>query len=168
MATKQKFVERESVAHKTAKEVLADWLRSSSDNDGNNAYCSYSIKGSPNSLRWRPNSRNPVVVEYPFATHPKEGIAGFDTLWDELGFGISPTFGEICLHGYTPIAIADLALIHKGWIGGVIEVVWSNPLSKEKISLYKKIGLEEVYEIDAMWILRQCKKPDELVLKQII
>lgn len=165
---KRKFVERESVAHKAAKEALADWLCRSSDNDKGNCYCCYPIKGCKDSLTWRPNGRTPVEIEYPFATHPKYGVTGATSLWDELGFSCAPTFKELCLDGYTPLAIADLVLIHKGWVGAVIEVVWSNPLSKEKIALYKKIGIEEVYEIDAMWILRQCKKPSELALRRML
>jgi hypothetical protein len=59
------FIAKESIAHKTAKDTLAQWLRDAPEK-GNDDYWVYPIRsGDP--LMWRPNWGEPVFVEYPFA-----------------------------------------------------------------------------------------------------
>lgn len=59
------------------------------------------------------------------------------------------------------MAIADIAIQHKGAIMCVIEVVHRHAMSNEKIDFYRAVGISWG-EVDAEWILRQTKMPDEL------
>lgn len=160
------FTCRESIAHKTAKDTLAQWLSTATlDND----WWEYPIRDG-GSLVWRPSWGSSVFTEYPFAA---DGYGECPT-WDEVHWefdeetgpcykGDSPTFDECVLMGHPPVFIADIALRHKGTIRAVIEVVHKHPPSDEKIQFYQEHGID-LYVADAWWVLSQIARPDSLLL----
>lgn len=70
-----------------------------------------------------------------------------------------PTYEESLKHGNT-IAILDLAIAHKGQIEYGIEICHTNPVSEEKIIKLRKLGLKNLIELDAEWVLRQTRRPE--------
>jgi hypothetical protein len=164
------FIAKESIAHKTAKDTLAQWLRAAPEN-GNDDYWVYPIRnGDP--LMWRPNWGEPVFVEYPFAA---DGYGACPT-WDEVDWEFgeeagpsyksdSPTFDECVTMGHPPVFVADIALRHKGTIAAVIEVVHKHPPSDEKILFYRAQGIA-LYVVDAWWVLSQIAQPESLLLTE--
>lgn len=160
----KEFVDRESYAHKAAKEILAGWLRDQAVNHAN-----------PDSewaclppVSWRSNRTNGGVwIEYPVCPCG----AGYNPVWDEYDgdpeepeFGDAPPTYERCIEmGLVPEYVLDIALQHKGVVCTAIEVVWRHPTP-----LSKRLDLEhrgiEVIEVSAYWILSQLGKPKALKL----
>jgi hypothetical protein len=77
----------------------------------------------------------------------------------------SPTYKESLQYGNT-VAILDIAIAHKGMIKYGIEIYNTNPVTEEKIEKLYKLGLENLIELDAKWILRQTGKPDVIKVKR--
>jgi hypothetical protein len=162
----QPFKHCESFMHRDAKNYLASWLSTATD-DG--VTYSYPLRDG-DTLAWQPNGE-PVFVEYPFTI---EGH-GHCPAWDECPpFCISPdvdvftvpTYDDCVASGYQPCVVADIALRHKGGIGAVIEVVNKNPLSLKNIEKYLEIGVTEIYTVEAMWVTAQVKQPESLLLER--
>ncbi len=179
----------ESYKHQFAKATLAQWLRDIADYD---EYVG--IKP----VRWRVNRGGPnfgVWTEYPVCLDQKNSLVGLGPVWDESNWDKSehsgaitpdtyssifrdegsllskrpPSYDEVIGLGFTPIAIFDVAVQHKGCIAFAFEVVHRNPVSAQKLEYLKRVNLPwGVYTIDADWILSRVKRPDELVCKRII
>lgn len=162
------FEINESLAHRTAKEALAQWLREAPVR-GQDDYWIYPVRDGKR-LAWRPSWGSPVFVEYPFC---RDGYGARPT-WDEVSWefddehgpsykGDSPTFDECVLMGHPPAFVADIALRHKGTIIAVIEVVHKHPPSDEKILFFMESGID-LYVADSIWVLNQVRQPSELFL----
>ncbi len=151
------FVLCEPYAHKCAKEVLCGWLRAAAEFAGYDKYAGISP------VSWRVNRDGPewgVHMEYPFTQENYDN--GYCVVWDEQGTDSSPSFEQLSRLSYKVAAIADVAIQHKGSISAVFEVVWTNPLSAEKVDFYKRVGIFDVFEIDATLILAQTAPPSQL------
>jgi hypothetical protein len=156
-----KFIENESYEHKRAKELLRDWLI-------NIKYSNDHIQPAP--LTWDNAKSKRVFLEYPIVTNK---INSVKSVWNQIGFGYRghdfvPSFNDLKKCNLYPIAIVDVVIEQEGHPIYFIEVVHTNPVSKEKKQKLLRAGVSNLYEISASWILSQKERPTELVLKKII
>lgn len=142
------FTENESYKHKMAKEVLKGWFY----DDG--FVGDVGREGATN---------YEVFLEYPI-TKSSTYIQ-----WPELwGKSSIPTYNECINLGYYPKRIVDVVYVYKGIPDCFIEICHKNPTSQEKINELEELGVCNLIEIDAEWIMKQTKKPDNLKYKRLI
>lgn len=147
------FTENESYKHKKAKEVLKEWFS----------------KGDIGNISFVPNRECGVFLEYPIVT--ESGYNSVTSLWDEMlgrNDEYVPTYKYCRERGWYPKRVIDVVLPHKGMPEYFIEVCHTNPVSKEKIKQLADLGVRNLLEVDAEWVLRQTKRPDELKCKVLI
>lgn len=161
------FTKNESYKHKKAKEVLKEWF------SGGNGM---------KNIGFTPNRECGVFLEYPIVTnvfeeHDFNGtkslveINSVERNWDEiigLPYSEVPTYEYCIKKGWGPKRVIDVVLPHKGRPEYFIEVCHTNPVSKEKIKQLSDLGVHNLLEVDAEWVLRQTKRPDELKCKILI
>ena len=93
-----------------------------------------------------------------------ENIEQFNELQSEF----VPTYDDCVSFGIRPTRVIDVVLTHKGCPMWFIEICYKNPTSIEKINELKSLGMDNLIEIDAEWIMKQTKRPDEIIYKQLI
>ena len=160
-----------------AKQVLKEWF----DNTKEDINERKTIKP----ISFRSNRKSGVFLEYPICKNIKgnyyDGSMIEDTYidnswimnWDEINGGsydeYIPTYDE-CINEFNtyPIAIIDVVISHKGSPCCGIEICHTNPVSFDKIQKLKEIGVFNLIEINADWILNQVKIPSELIYKTLI
>ena len=164
----KKYTKNESYMHLKAKEVLKEWFDSSQiPNSDVHDLCGFYYK---------PNRDSGCWLEYPICK--VRGTSSWEMNWDEIASDDSgmcrmdeyiPTFDE-CINKFNsvPIAIIDVVCCHKGSPSFGIEICHKNPTSNEKINALKEFGVDELYEINATWILSQISRPKYLEYKQLI
>jgi hypothetical protein len=161
------FTENESYMHKMAKEVLREW------------FCGGSRTGD---IQFEPNRPCGVWFEYPIVITDKYN--SIECNWDELlpdpktPKNISPdtiewgeyvpTYNECVSLGLYPKRVIDVVLTHKGVPRWFIEICHKNPTSQEKINELKRLGVENLIEIDAEWIMMQTTRPTTIKYKRLI
>jgi len=168
------FTENESYKHKMSKEVLKEWFY------GGNTIGEVGCRS--------PNRKCGVWFEYPIVktdkynsidnnwdeilTNPKtpKGIDPFSShnLWIEYQMDFVPTYDECVSLGIYPKRVIDVVLTHKGTPTWFIEICHKNPTSQEKINELEMLGVRNLIEIDAEWIMKQTQKPTKLKYKQLI
>ena len=79
-----------------------------------------------------------------------------------------PTYNECIAVGIFPKRVIDVVLTHKGRPLWFIEICHTNPTSQTKINELKMLGVTNLIEIDAEWIMKQTKRPREIKYKQLI
>jgi hypothetical protein len=79
-----------------------------------------------------------------------------------------PKFDELIKLGIYPKRVIDVVLTHKGKPLWFIEICHKNPTSQEKITELKSMGVRNLIEIDAEWILSQIKRPERIKYKRLI
>jgi len=165
------FTENESYKHKMAKEVLKEWFSGG-----------YGI----GDISFWPNRKCGVFFEYPIVNNKD-----YDSIhhnWDEqltnpkitkemtldsaehwnLQSEYVPTYDECVRLGIYPKRVIDVVLTHKGSPLWFIEICHKNPTSQEKINELKVLGVRNLIEIDAEWIMKQTKRPNEIEYNQLI
>lgn len=155
----------ESYKHKFAKAVLADWLRNAEE-QRHDDYAD--VFG----LRWRSNRADGVFEEYPIVKSMVRD--GFVWAWDEECIPNTkcpciPTFEQLCSlkdPDFAPVAILDVAVLHKGLIIYGFEVVHKNDVSPLKAEILNSIYFQ-VFSISADWILSQVNRPEKLLITDI-
>ncbi len=131
----------ESYQHAAARTVFKQWLTLSNGIFG--------------PFDWR-NDNGHVHEEYPFIVGISEPIQNM--------LNRIPSYEEIIADGYYPVAIADIAIEHKGMIVYAIEIVHKHDISERKIEKLKalKSCIElEIWRVEAHWILSQIGMPTE-------
>jgi len=153
------FTENESYKHKMAKEVLKEWFYGG---------CYIGDVGS------YPNRKCGVWFEYPIVK--TDEYNSIECNWDEqltnpkkeMESEYVPTYDECISLGIYPKRVIDVVLTHKGTPTWFIEICHKNPTSQEKINELEMLGVRNLIEIDAEWIMKQTKKPSELKFKRLI
>ena len=153
------FTENESYKHKMAKEVIKEWF-----------YGGECI----GDIRFWPNRTCGVWLEYPIVKN--DSYNSIDSNWDEIMVDDNgdlqkeyvPTYEECVRLGIYPKRVIDVILTHKGIPRWFIEICHKNPTSQEKIDELKELGVRNLIEIDAEWIMKQTKKPSEIKYKRLI
>jgi len=166
------FTENESYKHKMAKVVLKEW---------------FSGGWGIGDVTFDPNRTCGVFLEYPIVKtdkynsiernwdeilmNPKIPKWDLDT-WSEKAQNLQreyvPTFDECISIGIYPKRVIDVVLTHKGMPWWFIEICHKNPTSQEKINELAMLGVTNLIEIDAEWIMKQTKKPTELKYQHLI
>ena len=164
------FTENESYKHKLAKEVLKEWFYGGGF--VGDIGCSF------------PNRKCGVFFEYPIVKDKRYNSIDFN--WDELlthpnvteDMSVEdhnklcseyvPTYNECINLGIYPKRVIDVVLTHKGSPLWFIEICHKNSISQEKINELKALGVINLIEIDAEWIMKQTKKPTMLEYKKLI
>lgn len=149
--------------------------------------------GSEVSIGWRSNRSQDAWLNYPIAFVPiseiyynavdeedleehiksLEGddrlISSVETNWDEI-WGhwddYVPTIEECLKKNIYPEEIIDIVLPHKGRPAYFIEIYDGIPVSENKIDKLKKLGVRDLIEIDAEWILEQKEIPTTLKIRR--
>lgn len=163
---KKKFEQNESFLHLDAKARLTSWLRAlDENNDGCSLY----------PFHWCSNYG--VFDELPFyeSSHPYyfEQSGG---LLDRQYYNIeNKTYDE--KKWFEPnynrgkyLFVPDITIFHKGCAKILIEVVYSNPPSDEKIKTIEKFfsGQVDLHTIDALYIMQNTKVPRSLVTNLLL
>lgn len=160
-----KYVTNESYLHKSAKEVVAGWLRSLQTPSG--YICLDPICSRTN----RHDGMFGIYLEYPIGTKGE----GLDEVWDEHGrFGASneeristvgfcPTVEHLTSNGVKVACVIDIAVLHKGRVGHAIEIVHRHPTPPWKLDFLAKHEIK-VFEVCATKVLRCVKRPVSLPL----
>jgi hypothetical protein len=170
------FTENESYKHKMAKEVLKEWFYGGHWKSG---------KSYRTNLGYIcPNRKCGVWFEYPIVNNKDYDSVHYN--WDEilknpkitedmsdeekeiLQDEYVPTYNECIAVGIFPKRVIDVVLTHKGVPLWFIEICHTNPTSQTKINELKMLGVTNLIEIDAEWIMKQTEKPVELKYKRLI
>lgn len=167
------FIENESYIHKCAKEILKGWLLENYKK-GHCISFDIDIKGEKQNCCCQPNREKEaaIVLEYPIINYYDDN--SWDRVLDEnmnifdKKITNTPTYKDCCNIGKPPLAIIDLVILHKGSVKFGFEICHKNPVSKKKQDILQKNNCYHIYEIDALWILSQTKKPKVLKLKRQI
>lgn len=177
---KPTYVHNESYMHLNAKQVLKNWFDNTLEDPG-------SSWKTIDPFDFRSNRASGVWLEYPICVG--KDINSWESNWDEIILEqISdyeqinndrsilskykeyvPTYDE-CVNKFRvyPIAVIDIVITHKGMPKYAIEICHKNPVSIEKKEKLKEIGVAELYEIDASWIMNQTKIPNEIKYRKLI
>ena len=165
------FTENESYKHKMAKEVLKEWFYGGD------------VIGEVGS---RPNRECGVWFEYPIVktdeynsiennwdeqlTNPKipKEMDPYSNEYTNLQSEYVPTYDECISLGIYPKRVIDVVLTSLGTPFWFIEICHKNPTSQEKINELEMLGVRNLIEIDAEWIMKQTKKTSELKFKRLI
>lgn len=159
------FIQKESFKHKYAKELLFNWLNEGGFDDFK----------TPSGGWWGDG----VFMEYPIVKVPDQhhfnGTLGFNYNFGDgryeyyeskTGHKISPTYQQCVDYGDIPIAVADIAIVHKGNIDAIFEIYHKNKVSDNKINkLIQNFGELNfhLYEISASALLRLTEKPKNIM-----
>lgn len=164
------FVARESYKHKYAKQVVKEWLDTEGEIPTN--YKKWSRQFILGSHR---NNRDGVWLEYPVGYYEESGDSVhtlFDETWDECGVWTNnnpvPTYQQCMEKKFNVVGILDIAVQHKGNIYQGIEICHKNPVSKEKVEKLRELGICDLVEIDADWVLSQIGIPKQIKIKRIL
>lgn len=163
---KKKFVHTESFLHLDAKKRLVEWLRFLDENsDGCSLY----------PFHWQSNYG--VFEELPFyeTSHPYyfEQSKG---LLDRQYYNIeNKTYDEkkwfeSSYNRGKYLFVPDITIFHKGCAKILIEIVYTNPPSEEKVKTIEKFfdGQVDLYTVEAMDIMRKSEVPKSLLTNQIL
>ena len=161
------FVERESYKHKYAKQVVKEWLDTVGEIPTN-----YKKWGGQFILGSHKNNRDGVWLEYPAGYYSKNGFNSIDSLfdetWDECQKDPVPTYQQCMEKKFNVVGILDIAVQHKGHIYQGIEICHKNPVSKEKVEKLRELGMLDLVEIDADWVLSQIGIPKVIKIKRML
>ena len=160
------FEHKETYIHLLAKEVLKRWLDTSATKRTRTHFDLFS---------YTPNRKSGVFLEYPIVAKDDYNSLkySFDVLEpdenNEEKTERIPTYEE-CINKYKvkPLSMIDLVIIDNEKPKYLIEICYSNPVSKYKIELLKRLGVKNLIEIDAIDILKQIKKPTRLNYRKLI
>jgi len=159
------ITQNESYKHKYAKELLFNWFKNGAFDDyknvcgdwhGDDVYMDYPII----KVEDQDSFRNIMGFNYNFGDGRCEH---YESL---TNYEIAPTYKQCVDYGEIPIAVADIALIHKGTVSAIFEICHINKVSDNKIDkiMQKFDGcICDIYKIKADDILKQTKKPTHIL-----
>ncbi len=160
------FVPCESYIHKCAKEVLKSWL---DDTPLKTTKKHFDL------FEYTPDRESGVFLEYPIVKNLNYSSLSYN--WDMLEMDKNsswknefiPTYEE-CVNKFNkkPIAVCDVVISSENKPKYFIEIKHKSPVSEIKLNKLKRLGIENLIEIDAYWILSQIAKPKKLLYKKLI
>ena len=152
----------ESYTHHYAKEVLKSWLSSDKINMDKKEFI----------FKYSENEYNNNVVELEYPIYKNGSMDSIKYNWNLLlGDGCNPlipTYDQLKQKRIFPIAIVDLVILDNNKPKYYLEIYHKHKTSIEKIKKLEALGIDNLYEIDAGWILDQIKKPQYLKLDRLI
>ena len=153
----------ESYLHKFSKEVLREWFIGDPLNETKNTFKEFTYK--ENEF----NNEN-ILFEYCIVKNNEYDSIKYS--WsDLLGDGVSsynPTYQELREKNISVIAVIDMVVMDKDRPAYFFEVYNTNKVSNTKLEKLKRLGMTNLYEIEASWIMKQCLKPNTLKYDKLI
>ncbi len=164
---------RDKMIINEAKLKLKKWFEETEKND-------YMEIGD---ISFRSNRESGIFLDYPICKN--EHFNSWENNWDEINTCLIeedgeeyytsswdeyvPTYFE-CIDDFNviPLAFIDMVLSHKGRPCYGIEIYHKIHVSSNKIKILKNAGVYSLMEIDALWILNQNSRPDNLIYKELI
>jgi hypothetical protein len=158
------FTARESYKHKCAKEIFKQWCYSSEWNESFRTSVRTTDKNT--GIAWDSAEEPHAYLNYPIVKN--ETINSITTTWSNMlatrdYVSNVPTYEECVANNWYPTAIIDIVLPYKGSPAYFIVLGY---ISEDKIELLRSLGVENLFEIDADWILSQTKVPSKLEIKK--
>jgi hypothetical protein len=166
----------ESYKHRLAKLLLAEWLRDTASNGydggvGVSGSCCVDL----DPIHCTTNRGKPyfgVLAEYPICLNQQNRFVGLHEVWDEGRVaGPEPPSYDKCIDmGLQPFVIFDLAVLHKGAVSDVIEVVHRNGIDETKMQKLRRLrpGIQQIWQVSAEWILCQVEPPERLSAMELV
>jgi hypothetical protein len=168
------FVENESYKHKMAKDVLREWfyggerigdIGTESTSRTCGVWFEYPLVKNEryNSVlhNWDEIITNPNIPDGVDVYSDRE-------LYDKYQYEYVPTYSDCIKLGLYPKRVVDVVIPCKGNPVYFIEICHTHPTPPEKVKDLKQMGVYNLIEIDAEWIMRQTKKPTQLEYKRLI
>jgi len=153
----------ESYLHKFSKEVLREWFIWDKLKETKHIF---------NEFTYTENLYNNDNIIFEYCIVKDANYDSINYSWtDLLGDGVSlcnPTYEELRERNINVIAVIDMVIMDKGKPAYFIEVKNTNPVSSVKLKKLKRLGMSNLYEIDASWIMRQCGLPKILEYDKLI
>jgi len=89
-------------------------------------------------------------------------------LYDKYQYEYVPTYDDCVKLGVYPTLVVDVVIPCKGNPTYFIEICHTHFTPPEKVKELKRIGVDNLIEIDADWILSQTKRPFKLEYRRLI
>ena len=161
------YVANESYKHKYAKKVFKKWCQEKEFFNTNYEY-PYKNEMIPKTINWTSNRAKQAWLEYPIVVNDEYDSVTYnwDEIWGNCPSSFVPTFDDCKTRKMYPVAIVDVVLTSKGNPTYFIEICHKNPVSKSKLEKLESLGVPNLIEIDADWILNQTKRPEILKIKR--
>jgi hypothetical protein len=160
------YVANESYKHKYAKKVFKKWCQEKEFFNTN--FFDYFGYDTYEKISWTSNREKHAWLEYPIVVNEKYDsvTCNWDEIWGDCPSSFVPTFDDCKKRKMYPAAIVDVVLTSKGMPTYFIEICHKNPVSKSKLEKLESLGVPNLIEIDADWILNQTKRPEILKIKR--
>eukprot|EP00808_Paulinella_micropora_P005469 g78426.t1 len=157
------FTAYESEIHKGAKQSICKWLRET-NTDG---WVRWGPIDTYNGMEKRPHKG--IFCEYPIS---RFGI-GLERTWRqcaEMHIEAANDLSQLLQYSLPRCAVLDVVVVAEERPVVGIEIVYTNPVSKEKAQRLGSLCAERnpgfcQYEVDARWVLRHKTLPDSLCLR---
>lgn len=153
----------ESYLHYYSKNVLKSWFQGDPLNETKHIF---------NEFSYTENLYNNDNIIFEYCIVKNNEYNSIDYSWtDLLGDGVSsynPTYEELRKKDISVIAVVDIVIMDKGKPKYFLEVMNTNPVSGIKLKKLKKLGMNNLYEIEASWIMRQVGVPNTLKYEKLI
>ena len=151
----------ESYLHKLSKDVLSEWITDPLT-ETNTFFNIFEFKNT--------NRKNNILYEYCIYNNHKINSIKYD--WTDLiGDGVNdynPDFKDLIKHGIFSVAVCDMCILRNNKPFLFIEIKNTNPVSEKKLKLLKSLGVKNLIEVDASYIMRQIGKPTMLKYTKLI
>ena len=151
----------ESYSHKLSKQVIKDWIINPLL-ECNNFFNEFEFY----------NSNRIDSVLYEYGIYKRNNIDSVVYDWSSLlGDGCAtynPSFQELAKQGIYCPSVVDMVLLNDNKPYLFIEIKKTHPVSKKKIDLLKTMGVKNLIEIEAEYVMNQCSKPHNLQYVRLI
>jgi hypothetical protein len=153
----------ESYAHRYAKKTVRDWFLEKWDFNQEHGYRNtYYIFDWEATYQHRERG---VRLEYPILSR-KLADDTMEVFGIEPAWGDYPDLEQAKEKGNIVNAILDIAIISNNRLKYGIEIVYKHPTPPIKRKFLSQQGIE-VYEINALWVLNQIRKPAKLEMTKL-
>jgi len=153
----------ESYLHYYSKNVLKSWFQGDKLKETKHIF---------NEFTYTENLYNNDNIIFEYCIVKNNEYNSIDYSWsDLLGDGINtinPTYQELKNQDINVIAVVDIVIMDKGKPKYFLEVMNKSPVSSIKLKKLKKLGMKNLYEIDANYIMRQVGVPNTLKYEKLI
>lgn len=153
----------ESYLHYYSKNVLKNWFKGDPLSETKNIF---------NNFTYKENKYNNYNILFEYAIVKNNEYDSINYSWtDLLGDGVSsynPTYEQLRKLNINVISVVDMVVMDKDKPKYYFEVKNTNPVSSIKLNKLKRLGMKNLYQIDASWIMKQCGIPTRLNYQRLI
>tara|TARA_R110002012_G_scaffold46121_2_gene122192 strand:+ start:2584 stop:3057 length:474 start_codon:yes stop_codon:yes gene_type:complete len=153
----------ESYLHYYSKNVLKSWFQGDKLKETKYIF---------NEFSYCENEFNNENILFEYCIVKNNEYNSIDYSWtDLLGDGVSsynPTYQVLREKDINVIAVIDIVIMDRGKPAYFLEVMNTNPVSSIKLEKLKRLGMKNLYEIDASWIMKQTGMPNTLKYDKLI